>query len=139
MTIKITRSELETKKIAEKLALSLEAPAFVCLKGDLGSGKTVFVKGFARAMGLKKQKIKSPTYTYVRHYKIKDRHLFHFDFYRIEALDELMEHDLQEIFAKKNAFFIIEWPERIVAVIPKNAIYINFLYLSPNLRKISLP
>src|SRR5688572_25745173 len=108
----------ETKKRARDLAGMVKPPALICLYGNLGAGKTVFTKGFASYFGIAETEIKSPTYTFVREYAINGKKLYHFDFYRIEAIDELMQHDLEEIFAQKNAIILIEWPERVEDILP---------------------
>ncbi len=134
----ITNSEQETVDLAKTFAVRQPLPRFVCLDGELGTGKTVFVKGFAEGLGLVGRKIKSPTYTYVREYKIEGKNLFHFDFYRIESLDELMEHDLRELFGRKRSIFIVEWAERIRELIPCDAIKIRMEYIGEKKRKISI-
>jgi tRNA threonylcarbamoyladenosine biosynthesis protein TsaE len=134
----ITRSERETMEFAESLCKSLKMPSIVCLKGQLGSGKTVFVKGFAHALGLDRKAIKSPTYTYVRQYKIKGGFLYHFDFYRISELDDLMSHELKELLARKNAYFLIEWPEKLNKLEIPGRIDINIDYLNEKERIITM-
>ena len=134
----ISRSEAETMKIAEDLAGRVKAPVFICLRGGLGCGKTVFAKGFAGSLGIAGKKIKSPTYTFVREYKIGRKKLYHFDFFRIENLDDLMTVELREIFEKKNAIILMEWPERIKEILPAGAREVLFEYVDEKTRKITL-
>lgn len=136
MPIKISNSETETRRFAADFAGKLKAPALICLYGNLGSGKTVFTKGIAAALGIPENQIKSPTYTLVREYKHGKTHFYHFDFYRIEQPDDLMSQDLAEIFAQKNAFIVVEWPERISSLLPAHAKKISFEYKTPNQRLI---
>lgn len=105
-------SEEQTKKIAHDFAKKLDFPAIICLYGNLGSGKTTFTKGLGEALGIAGRDIKSPTYTFVREYRLPKLHFYHFDWYRLKGEDGLMAHDLDEIFQKKNACIVIEWPER---------------------------
>lgn len=139
MPILKSSSEQQTKKIAKKMAKKLKTPAFVCLYGDLGSGKTVFAKGFAEGLGIPAKQIKSPTFTFVRSYKMGRRHFYHFDFYRIESIDDLLANDLHEIFHQKNAYFVIEWAERIEPLLPRKKIKVRFEYIAPSIRKLSFP
>lgn len=133
-----SRSPAETRKIAADIFKSHKKTAIFTLRGDLGSGKTVFVKGFAAMMGFSDKEIKSPTYTYIRRYRNKKgRILFHLDLYRINELDDLMAHDLAEIFNQK-AFCLIEWPERIAELIPESAIDVSFEYAGERSRKITV-
>lgn len=134
----ISSSPEETKEIAAQQAKRMPHGGFTCLYGDLGSGKTVFVKGFAGQLGLKEMEIKSPTYTFVRQYKIGTKNLFHFDFYRIEALDDLMIHDLEEILMQKNTWIIIEWAERVQKILPTVRTDVHFRYIDDHTRDITI-
>lgn len=134
----ISTSPEDTKKIAAQQAEQMPEGGIVCLYGDLGSGKTVFTKGFAHQLGLKEREVKSPTYTFMRQYKIGSKKLYHFDFYRIEALDELMTHDLEEIFAEKNAWVIIEWAEKVKKVLPEKRTDIHFTSIDQETRELSI-
>lgn len=131
----ISQSPEETKAIASSLAGRIQK-GIVCLYGDLGAGKTIFAKGFAHHKGVPEQEIKSPTYTFVRQYNLGEQTLYHFDFYRIEALDDLMKHDLEEIFTQKNALILIEWPERVEPILPEKRTNVRLEYVDDHQRKI---
>ena len=143
----ISTSEKQTLKVASKWAKTWskqlsKAPGAlcICLYGDLGAGKTTFSKGFAQGLGIPAKQIKSPTYTLIRSYKIGKNQLYHCDFYRITAPDDVISADLQEIFHQKNAIVLIEWPERIEAPLPKNSnqrINLYFEYKNPTTRIIN--
>lgn len=142
-----SHSEQETKEFAAKIAKESRKPLIICLYGDLGSGKTVFSKGFALGLGIPEKQIKSPTYTFVRSYKVDSKahankpsatNLDHFDFYRISETDDLMAQDLEEIFEKKNTHIIIEWPERIQKLLPQARLDIFFEYKDENTRLLKL-
>lgn len=128
----------ETKQHAAKLAQSMPNGGTVCLYGDLGSGKTVFAKGFAEQLGIKETEVKSPTYTLMREYAVGSKKLYHFDFYRIEEVDELTAHNLEEIFARKNAWFLIEWPERIKNLLPAVRKEVHLRSINENQREVSV-
>ncbi len=134
---RISRSEAETMIIASELAKKVKPPVFIRLSGNLGAGKTVFAKGFAEGMGIDAKKIKSPTYTFVREYEVKAGRLYHFDFYRIEDLDDLMSETLREIFDKKNAIILMEWPEHVKRILPKGSLQVKFDYIDEKTRKIT--
>ncbi|MBU1954098.1 tRNA (adenosine(37)-N6)-threonylcarbamoyltransferase complex ATPase subunit type 1 TsaE [Patescibacteria group bacterium] len=134
----ISSSPAQTRKIAATLADNPHANRIICLYGDLGTGKTVFAKGFAAELGVKESEIKSPTYTFVRRYSIGKKHLYHFDFYRIEAPDDLIAHDLEEIFGEKNAYIIIEWPERMNNALSVKHTRVELEYINEKKRKITI-
>ncbi len=111
-----TKSEVETRELAETFAETLKPGDVLCLRGDLGVGKTVFAKGLCSALGVTEH-VSSPTFTLVNEYEGKDIKVYHFDLYRIEDPDELYEIGFEE-FIGGNALAIIEWPERGEAVLP---------------------
>ncbi len=139
MSTVVSKSETATKKLASAIAGMLPQGGLVCLKGELGSGKTVFSKGFAASLGVKEKDIKSPTYTFVRQYELaRGGRLYHFDFYRIESLDELMETDLREILAQKKSWILIEWPERVAGVLPRAHVEVTFEYVDAHTRRLKV-
>ena len=114
--MKTLLSESETKKFGSKLAECFcNSPAqssVIYLKGDLGSGKTTFAKGFLNGMGFLGN-VTSPTYTLIEIYNTKIYDVYHIDLYRIDTRKEIIELELHEQPASSNPFiFIIEWPER---------------------------
>lgn len=108
----------------------------ICLYGDLGAGKTTFVQGLAWGLGIKKR-ILSPTFIFIRQYKISPGHTFyHIDLYRIEKMEDIQGLGLKEILADKNNIIIIEWPEKIKDILPRYAEEIFFKYIDENTREI---
>ncbi len=134
----VSKSESQTKQLAAQIARKIELPAIYCLFGDLGSGKTVFAKGFARAFGIPEKTIKSPTYTFLKQYKVGKKELYHFDLYRIQDIDDLIRRDFEEILQEKSSVILIEWPEKIMEILPAKAKIIRFEYIDDNSRKITL-
>ncbi|MBA4336745.1 tRNA (adenosine(37)-N6)-threonylcarbamoyltransferase complex ATPase subunit type 1 TsaE [bacterium] len=126
----ITKTADETSALAGKLAEELigKKNAVICLKGNLGTGKTTFVKGFCEYFGVKDSNVKSPTYTYYRLYKGNGRDIFHFDYYRLVNFDEQVENELLEIIEKENTIVLIEWPEKAEYVLPKGTVIVDFAY-----------
>lgn len=126
----ITRSEAETIELAENIESEKFPNMVVCLNGDLGSGKTVFTKGFAGAMGI--DEITSPTFTIIKEYE-GELPLFHMDVYRTDGKIEGL--GLEEYF-EKNGVTIIEWSEMIEEYLPKERLDINFKITGENSRTI---
>ncbi|MBQ2696395.1 MAG: tRNA (adenosine(37)-N6)-threonylcarbamoyltransferase complex ATPase subunit type 1 TsaE [Clostridia bacterium] len=118
----ITQSEAETYELAEKLAMQLSPGQVICLRGDLGVGKTVFAKGLCSALGVEEH-VSSPTFTLVNEYDGVKGKIYHFDLYRIEDPDELYEIGFEE-FVGGEGLAIIEWPERAEEILPENRIEI---------------
>lgn len=137
----ITKDSTETKKIAAKIGQRLQSGDILALEGDLGSGKTTFTQGLAKALGVK-SRVLSPTFTILRQYKIENNKfniLNHFDCYRINGPDDLESLDITDLWSRQEALTIIEWPERIAGILPKTALKISFETLSGDNRKITLP
>ncbi len=134
----ISSSEKSTLQHAKELARKSKTPLCICLYGNLGAGKTVFTKGFAQGLGIPSREIKSPTYTLIRKYRIGKNLVYHCDFYRIQEPDDVLCSDLEELFQQKNAYVIIEWPERIKKLLPKKKLNIHFEYKDENTRIITM-
>lgn len=145
----ITKNARETQNFGKKIGLDLVfdkiKPRILCLYGDLGSGKTTFVQGLVRGLGIKRRII-SPTFVFMKQYEISlprspngHRNIFyHIDLYRIEKFEDTKGLGLEEIFADPNGIIAIEWAERIKEILPKKRIDIYFDYVSTNQRKINL-
>ncbi|MDO8573667.1 MAG: tRNA (adenosine(37)-N6)-threonylcarbamoyltransferase complex ATPase subunit type 1 TsaE, partial [Candidatus Daviesbacteria bacterium] len=127
-------SEDETKSIAEEFAKKTKNKIFA-LTGELGAGKTIFVQGFAKGLGIK-EKIISPTFVLIRQHKIPNTQkiLYHIDLYRVENISEL---GLQEILSDPNNIVLIEWAEKLKNL-PKGTIKISIQKGDGNKREIIL-
>ena len=140
---RITKSPSQTQKLASDFAKKLKGGEVIVLTGELGAGKTEFVKGLARGLGIK-QSISSPSFVLMREYTIRVqglgvRVLVHIDCYRIKTVKEIEELGLNEIFQDKNTVTVIEWGEKIKKILPKKRIEIYFKYLDDiNFRSIAL-
>jgi tRNA threonylcarbamoyladenosine biosynthesis protein TsaE len=99
-----------------RLARGLHGGMIVTLSGDLGAGKTTFVRGILRGLGWSGA-VKSPSYVLLEHYQISSLYFYHFDFYRFNDPDEWDSTGFSEYF-QPNAVCLIEWPERIAARLP---------------------
>lgn len=124
-----TNSEEETIELAENIESEKFPNMVICLEGDLGSGKTLFTKGFASSMGIK-DNITSPTFTIVKEYQ-GELKLFHMDVYRLSDSKENL--GLEEYF-KKRGVTIIEWSDLIPELLPKNRLEIKIKVVGENTR-----
>ncbi len=136
----ITKNPDETISIAEELASQLRGDEVICLYGDLGSGKTVFAKGFIQFF-IPNQRILSPTFIIVRHYKIvndKIKNIFHADLYRIDKIAEIECFEFMEYMNKSGNVVIIEWAERLQSLLPVQRIDIYIKNIGRNERQIEI-
>src|SRR5208283_4359336 len=109
----ISNSEEETKLCAQRFAKQLKVGDIVFLKGDLGAGKTTFVKGLAQAFKVASKKVNSPTFVLMNYYKGK-LPIYHFDLYRLENSKTVAEQEIGDIFDEYfygEGISLIEWPE----------------------------
>ena len=133
-----TQNAEETRKLGEKIARSLSGGEVLALYGELGSGKTTFVQGLARGLGIKKR-VLSPSFTLIKQYKISPPRcntLYHIDLYRIENEKDADGLGLKEIWSDPKNICVIEWAEKIKKILPKERWEIHFEYLSENVRQI---
>jgi tRNA threonylcarbamoyladenosine biosynthesis protein TsaE len=137
----ISCSEDETAEFARLAAIDAQPGDILCLTGDLGSGKTVFAKGFGRGLVVVSE-IVSPTFTIVNVYDMPGQRMpfFHFDVYRIEYADEMEDAGYEDYFYG-NGVCLIEWAEIIRDLIPPHAMWIQImkdLNISDDYRKITI-
>lgn len=109
-------SEAETRAIAARLAPELRPGTVLLISGDLGAGKTAFVRGLAEGLGVPGDEVTSPTFTLVHEYRGGRLPLIHVDLYRLEAAD-LSEIGLDEALAEAGVV-AVEWPERLTRTAP---------------------
>ena len=130
-----TRSERETAALAGELAASLSAGDVVLLSGDLGAGKTAFVRGLAEGLGIQPDDVSSPTFTLVHEYKGGRLTLYHVDLYRLEhaSIEELGLDDEQAGLG----VLAVEWPERLDRPIAE-AIEVELEILGQDQRRVTV-
>lgn len=100
------------------------------LQGDLGAGKTTFVQGFLKGLGLKKR-VTSPTFVLMRRHKLPGQHVknvFHIDAYRLKKPEHLMPLELDVIMNEPHNVVLIEWPEQAKRFLPKDTVRLRFKY-----------
>lgn len=118
----ITLNAIETQKIAENYAKTLSRGDVVLLQGEMGAGKTTFVKGLAKGLGVTDE-VTSPTYAYMNDY---DGVLYHYDCYRLSSGEDAEALGLTDYFYA-DGVSVIEWSENIKSVLPKNCKTVQIL------------
>ena len=113
----ITNSESETADVGRSLAAMLSAGDVILLEGDLGAGKTAFVRGLAEGLGIPADEVSSPTFTLVQEYRAGRLPLFHVDLYRLNDPREIDDLGLDEI--ADEGVLAIEWAEKMPAAPPR--------------------
>ncbi len=138
-------SSNETKKIAELLGQSIlrggSGPFIVALEGDLGAGKTTFIKGLARGLGIRRN-ITSPTFLMVRRYKLppsrrRFKNLYHVDAYRMGSARDIVSTGLKEALRDKQSVIAVEWADRIKKALPRKIIRVVIAHQKENERRLS--
>jgi tRNA threonylcarbamoyladenosine biosynthesis protein TsaE len=109
--------ETATLEFGVRLARVLRPGLYISLSGDLGTGKTTLVRGVLRGLGYQ-GKVKSPTYTLVELYKVSRLDLYHFDLYRFNDPQELVDAGFRDDFDDNN-ICLVEWPERAAGLLPE--------------------
>lgn len=135
-----SNNEKDTLNFAKEFARKMEKGGVFGLIGDLGAGKTTFVQGLAKGLGLK-QKVTSPTFVIMKVYDVVDnkniKKLVHIDAYRIHESQDLANIGIDEYLKRNDAVVIIEWPEEIKKILPKNTRFITIGIKGKNYRLIS--
>jgi tRNA threonylcarbamoyladenosine biosynthesis protein TsaE len=130
-------SEKQTEEFAARLAQDLKPGCVIALHGNLGAGKTVFSRGFARGLNII-EPVSSPTYTIIQEYPLESgKWFFHLDLYRIDTPQAALAFGVDEYLEDPEAYTIIEWPERIETLLPAHTIHINIEHNGDEERLIS--
>ena len=135
MQIYYTNNEEETEELGARFAADLPGGTVVAMYGDLGAGKTAFVRGMARGMGLQ-CRVSSPTFTIVNEY-LGDRELIHFDMYRLSGAEELFEIGWED-YLNRGAVCAVEWSEKVQDALFGDEITVTIEKLGDTRRKITI-
>lgn len=130
-----SKNEIETEKAGADFAASLPNGSVVAFYGDLGAGKTAFVRGMARGMGIQ-SRVNSPTFTIVNEY-IGERELYHFDMYRLGSSDELFDIGWED-YISRGAVCAVEWSENVEDAFFGDEIVVTIEKLGDSERKITI-
>lgn len=130
----------QTQKLGEALAKKIlklgpqKRALVLILQGNLGGGKTTFLQGFAKGLGIK-EKILSPTFVIMKKFRMPVlngfKYFYHIDCYRIKSHKDIAQLGFKEIISNSENIVAVEWPERIKKVLPKDSIVIKFKYIYP--------
>ncbi|HNX25472.1 MAG TPA: tRNA (adenosine(37)-N6)-threonylcarbamoyltransferase complex ATPase subunit type 1 TsaE [Spirochaetota bacterium] len=131
----ISNSAEDTFSFAREFIKKISGKTVIALRGDLGSGKTIFTKGIADGLGIKED-ITSPTFSLMETYEA-DIPLHHFDLYRIENINEFANLRFEEYW-ESEGISVIEWPEKAEGLLPEKRIDITIEYIDENRRKINV-
>jgi tRNA threonylcarbamoyladenosine biosynthesis protein TsaE len=130
-----TQSVDETIDLGAELAATLESGAVVALDGDLGAGKTHFVKGLARGLGYPEREVRSPTFTIVQVHEGGDLPLYHFDAYRVGSPQEFVDLGFEE-YVYGDGVTVVEWPNRVADLLPDDTLHLRITHVSESERRI---
>ena len=146
----ITNSPFQTKEIGKILTKEIlktkawKTAVILGLEGDLGGGKTTFLQGLAKELGIK-EKILSPTFIIMRRFKIpicqtndRFKNLYHIDCYRILKPKDILDLDFKEIISQPQNIVAIEWADRVRKILPKDILILKFKFLAKNKREITV-
>lgn len=126
----------ETLALGERFAQDLIAGDVVLLSGDLGAGKTHFVKGVARGFGVDESHVNSPTFTLIHEYKTGRLPVYHIDAYRLKSEQEAVEIGIEE-YLFGDGICLVEWPERIEGLLPDDCLEVRIEALGTESRRFS--
>lgn len=145
----ITNSKFQTQKLAKNFARKIvghrkfnkfnnNCAIVIGLSGELGSGKTTFVQGFAKELGIK-ERIISPTFVILKKFKIKNfKFLTHIDAYRIKNYKEILDLGWKDMLVNPKNIILVEWPEKIKKIFPRQHFWLNFSHKGKNTRGVDI-
>lgn len=136
MIVRTTASPEETQQVAAELAAGLTPPVIVILAGDLGAGKTCFVQGAARALGVTSP-VTSPTFVITREYRGHALRVIHADAYRLDSLAEVEDLGGEELLCD-DALSFVEWGDAVVDALPDASVVVTIDATSDTDRRITI-
>jgi len=134
----LSTSAQKTEELAKTVAKRIEPGMVLALYGDLGSGKTTFVRFLVKALGFD-SRVQSPTFVLHRCYTKSEgviKTIHHIDLYRLALEEEVLDFGLEELLQDKSSLVLIEWPELATDLLPDNAIRLRFTTVDENTRNI---
>lgn len=133
-----TQSEEETKRRGMDFVVSLcKVPSLVLLEGELGAGKTVFVKGMAKALGISEEQVRSPTFGLIHEYRGNPFPLYHMDFYRLGDWSEVVDLGLEE-YLERDGIIAIEWGGKFLSFFSPPFFVVRIVVTGVQMRRIEV-
>jgi tRNA threonylcarbamoyladenosine biosynthesis protein TsaE len=136
----ISKNPAQTRQLAQKIAAGLHGGEVLCLYGQLGAGKTVFISGLINYF-IPGKRVLSPTFIIVRHYhpaSNKIANIYHVDLYRVSDETDIRGLGLVELLDQKKSIIAIEWAERLAKFLPKKRIDINIKIKDTTVRELQI-
>lgn len=139
----LSHSVTETERLGKKIAAVLKPGDILCLFGEFGAGKTVLTKGIAMGFGIQERDVVSPSFVLMREYKIKLRgekkktYLYHFDFYRLEEVKQILDLGYEE-YLYGDGVTVVEWAQRLGQTLPKDYVAVHMHVRKDDEREIVL-
>ncbi len=134
----LSEDQGQTFKIGEALGEIVKAGDFIALIGELGTGKTKLIQGIARGMGVADDySIVSPTFTIINEYPGRNAVLYHVDVYRLSGTMDFLETGFERS-EYENGVTAVEWADKIIDIVPENAVLITLQYIDESRRRISI-
>jgi tRNA threonylcarbamoyladenosine biosynthesis protein TsaE len=130
----ISKSVSETISLGRLIAKNLQPKDIICLFGELGSGKTILTKGIALGLGLKKERVISPSFILIREHLQGKLPFYHFDLYRLKDPKDILRLGYEELLYDE-AISVIEWADRLKYLLPKEFLKIE-LFLKANSKRL---
>jgi tRNA threonylcarbamoyladenosine biosynthesis protein TsaE len=124
-----TENEWETEELGKRIGFALQTGATVALKGPFGSGKTRLAKGIAAALGVKEM-VASPSYSIVNEYEGEGAPFYHIDAYRLSGAEDFIDMGGEEYWSGQGVC-VIEWPQTIESLLPKDAVFVEIFLEEP--------
>ena len=132
----VSGQSAQTESFAARIGRRLRGGEIIELQGDVGAGKTTFVRGLTKGIG-SSDRVSSPTFTIYQVYKSESMTLYHYDFYRIDDT-EIIANELKEIAELSNTSVVLEWSDAVKSVLPKDHITIRLVPTGEESRKITV-
>lgn len=131
-------SPSQTESIAAELARSLRGGECIALYGDLGAGKTQFVRGLVRALGADARAVSSPTFVLLNVYSTPSLKVYHLDAYRVGGAEDFESIGFSELLEQPDGIVIVEWAERVESLMPVNRIDVRITPTDDHSRRIEI-
>lgn len=135
----LTKNPGQTRAVGEEIAKKIlsfkkrETATVIALRGELGGGKTTFLQGLAKGLGIK-DRVLSPTFIVMR----RSGNFYHIDCYRLKSSKDLAALGIEEVFSDPKNIVAIEWAEKVKRILPRDAITVEFDFIDENTRRITV-